>query len=309
VDRETFEEILEKVAPHIIHRDEQKATNSSGTPIPIKTWLAVTLHWLAGASHLDLCFAWGIAHSTFFSERGILWPTIEALDDAFDLGFPIDDIAHLQELSKGFFEHSGGILDGCVCALDGFAVRTPCPYKSEVRHQKDYRFRKGGFAFIVLAGCDIDAQFIVCSAKHCGSTNDIIAWGNTKLQKALEVDRRLPQEYFFIGDEAFTNTQQFLSPWPGRGLDRYKDSFNFWLSHSRQVIEHAFGLLTQSFKIFWRRFHFSLDRWSLVVLICMKLHNLCLDRNLSVPLQRFMKMYGTEMSIVQPPHAAASSRA
>jgi hypothetical protein len=103
VDRETFEEILQTVAPHIIHRDEQKATNSSGTPIPIKTWLAVTLRWLAGASHLDLCFAWGIAHSTFFSERGVLWPTIEALDDAFDLGFPIDDIARLEELSKVFF--------------------------------------------------------------------------------------------------------------------------------------------------------------------------------------------------------------
>lgn len=65
VDRETDNVILEKVTPRIIYRDEQKATNSSGTPIPLKTWLAITLCWLAGASHLDLCFAWGIAHSTF----------------------------------------------------------------------------------------------------------------------------------------------------------------------------------------------------------------------------------------------------
>jgi hypothetical protein len=93
----------------------------------------------------------------------------------------------------------------------------------------------------------MDAQFLVCSAKHSGSTNDIIAWSGTKLQKAVEIDNLLPQKYFFIGDEAFTNTQQFLSPWAGWGLDRYNNSFNFRLSHSCQVIERAFGLLTQRF--------------------------------------------------------------
>jgi len=39
---------------------------------------------------------------------------------------------------------------------------------------------------------------------------------------AMEIDKKLPLNYFFIGDEAFTNMNQFLSPWPGRGLDRYK---------------------------------------------------------------------------------------
>jgi hypothetical protein len=54
-----------------------------------------------------------------------------------------------------------------------------------VKHQRDCRFCKGGFVIIVLARCDINAWFIVCSAKHNGSTNDIIAWGGTKLQKAV----------------------------------------------------------------------------------------------------------------------------
>jgi hypothetical protein len=133
-----------------------------------------------------------------------------------------------------------------------------------------------------------------------------------------------------------------LSPWPGRGLDRYKDSFNFWLSHSRQVVECAFGLLMQRFGIFWHRFHFSFDRWALVVLVCMKLHNLCLDRNLSVPLRRYYEDVWDEAEwvvldnardddrflrgratgdrrqpitqnlqdngIVRPPHAASNSR-
>jgi hypothetical protein len=214
----------------MIQRDEQKAMNSSGMPIHAKTRLAFTLRWLAGGSHIDLCFAWGIGYSTFYSERGVLWPTIEAIDEAFYIGLPLDDNDKLQELSRGFHEQSNGIFDGLVMVLDRMAVRTRAPFEKEVSKRKDYRFRKGGFAIIALAGCDADARFISATANHSGSTNDIIAWNNSNLCKAVEHDRRLPAKYFFIGDEAFTNSSQLLSPWPGRGLDRYKDSFNYWLS-------------------------------------------------------------------------------
>jgi hypothetical protein len=114
--------------------------------------LTDTFCWLAGGFHLDLCFAWGVAHSTFFSEIGVLWPVIEAIDNAFALGFPVNDLdSRLAKLLKGFYDHSGGILDGCV-----LAVQTRCPYKKEVPAQKDYRFRKGGFAVMAIAGCDVD---------------------------------------------------------------------------------------------------------------------------------------------------------
>jgi hypothetical protein len=68
----------------------------------------------------------------------------------------------------------------------------------------------------VLAGCDVKARFVAVSCNHSGSTNDIIAWQDSKLFHALEVEGRLPPQYFFIGDEAFTNTAQFMSPWPGK---------------------------------------------------------------------------------------------
>jgi hypothetical protein len=79
-----------------------------------------------------------------------------------------------------------------------------------------------------------------------------------------------------------------LSHWnKGRGLDRYKDFFNYWLSRSRQAVECAFGVLTQRWGFFWRPFLFSFDRWSLVTLVTMKLHNFCLDRSDTIPLRRF----------------------
>ncbi len=92
LDRSSFDELLEIITPYLIHRNEAKAKNSSGSCITPKTWLAVTLRWLVGASNLDLCFTWGVAHSTFFSDRRVLWPTIEAIDDAFELGFPVNDL-------------------------------------------------------------------------------------------------------------------------------------------------------------------------------------------------------------------------
>jgi hypothetical protein len=111
------------ITPHLVQRFGVKAQNSSGSAIFFKTRLAVTLRWLAGASHIDLCFDWGLAYSTFFSERGVLWPTVEAIDNAFEMGFPVNDLDHLGELSKGFCNHSGGILDGCVLALMAFECK------------------------------------------------------------------------------------------------------------------------------------------------------------------------------------------
>lgn len=100
---------------------------------------------------------------------------------------------------------------------------------------------------MVLAGCDVQAKFVCASCTHSWSTYDIIAWQDTKLFDSIEVLKELPKKYFIIGDEAFTCTEQFLSPWPGMqmhavvvwllnlinnlfalisgcGLDCYKDS-------------------------------------------------------------------------------------
>jgi hypothetical protein len=69
------------------------------------------------------------------------------------------------------------------------------------------------------------------------------------------------------------------SPWPGRSLGIYKDSYNYWLSHSRQAIDRAFGMLCMRWGVYWRPFRFRMDRWALVNIVCMKLYNFYMDRN------------------------------
>lgn len=179
-------------------------------------------------------------------------------------------------------------MNGCVMAIDGLCVRTRQPYLSEVKDVKSWRCRKGGFALVVLAGSDINGRFIFATADHSGTTNDIVAWETNSLYFALK-EKRLHELFFIIGDEAFSCTNQLLSPYSGRGIGVWKDSFNYWLSHSRQCIERAFGMLTMRFGIFWRKFSFAFERWSLVITACVKLHNYCLDSNDQLPTNRFFE--------------------
>ena len=90
LDRASFNYLVELIDIDV-QRDCVKAQCSSGSSISTATRLAVTLRWLAGGSHHDLCFAWGLSHSVFYSERGVLWPTIQALDNCMKITFPIDD--------------------------------------------------------------------------------------------------------------------------------------------------------------------------------------------------------------------------
>jgi hypothetical protein len=116
------------------------------------------------------------------------------------------------------------------------------------------------------------------SARNTGSCNDCTAWDRSKLKKGID-EGRLPNKYFFIGDEGFTCEDQFVTPWSGTGIGIAKDAFNYHLSVRRQVIERAFGILTKRWGIFWRPLNCGFHNWSLIAMTCAKLHNICVDAN------------------------------
>jgi hypothetical protein len=125
------------------------------------------------------------------------------------------------------------------------------------------------------------------SCKNSGSTNDCIAWELSLLKKLIIDDRRLPEQFFIIGDEAFSCCNQLLVPYSGRGLGTWKDSFNFHLSAMRQVIERAFAILVQRWGILWRLIRCSFDKWTKLLTVLAKLHNFCLDKNIPLYRHRF----------------------
>ena len=110
-------------------------------------------------------------------------------------------------------------------------------------HFRKYRNRKGLWGITVLAGCDARGKFMMFSCNGSGSANDVLAWRWSAMKNDVvspddgKSKSLLPENYFFIGDEAFVCEKQFLVPFSGRGIGSIKDSFNFHLSVRRQVIE------------------------------------------------------------------------
>jgi hypothetical protein len=287
MDRRGFENLLIKITPFVFEPNCDMATRSSGSSITIRTKLYCTLRWLAGGSYLDICFAWGVAESSFYSDedgRGIIWPIIRAIDIAFNIGMPINDPEKLKNMADGFAHYSNGELYGCASAIDGWVARTRKPYRTEVNDIMSYRNRHECWGLVVLAGCDANCIFTMFSCKSAGSTNDSIAWQLSELRRLIEEDKLLPNEYFIIGDEAFQCSEQLLVPYGGRGLGIWKDSFNYHLSVQRQCIERAFALLVNRWGILWRPLRFSYDKWTLLLSVLAKLHNYCIENH--IPLMR-----------------------
>ncbi len=133
-----------------------------------------------------------------------------------------------------------------------------------------------------MAGGDSNCKFLMFDCNFAGSTQDVLAWSLTDEYYQI-TNGKLPKEFYVIDDEAFTNTEQILSPWPGRGLAPWKDSVNYHLSSMRQCIERAFGLLTQRWGVYWRPLRCSFYKRTLVLSVCAKLHNFCIDMKDSDP--------------------------
>jgi hypothetical protein len=121
---------------------------------------------------------------------------------------------------------------------------------------------------------------------NSGSTNDCLAWDLSSAHSVVE-DPNWPSDFYVIGDEAFVCTNNFLTPYSGRGLGPWKDAFNFYLSSMRQCVERSFALLVQRWGILWRPLQFNFSCWTKVLMALAKLHNFCIDEN-DIPIrQRF----------------------
>lgn len=79
--------------------------------------------------------------------------------------------------------------------------------------------------------------------------------------------------YVFVGDEAFALTPHFLKPYSQKELTNERKIFNYRLSRARRIVENAFGILANRFRIFHTSINLSLENIDTVVMSCCVLHN------------------------------------
>ena len=142
----------------------------------------------------------------------------------------------LDKIEQKFATVTGGVVRGCVGALDGLCIKIKRPSKGtkegQVANPAAYFTRKGFFALPLQCIADKWGMIRYVSITQPGSSHDSVSWTCSKLARRIR-DGDLDQRYFIVGDDAYAASEQMITPYPGRGLNSRKDGFNFYQSSLR----------------------------------------------------------------------------
>ena len=175
----------------------------------------------------------------------------------------------------------------CVGAIDGkhCAVRKPPGSGS------NYFNYKGHFSIVLMAVVDAGYRFISVDIGNYGSNADHGIFKNSEFgKKFYNNELRLPGRkilpgfpeaglipHCFVADEAFPCQIDLMRPYPrgARGTKLPEDQlvFNYRVSRARRIVECAFGILVQRFRVFDRKMYLSDENAIKVTQACTVLHN------------------------------------
>jgi len=114
---------------------------------------------------------------------------------------------------------------------------------------------------------DANCNFIYCDVGANGRISDGGVFAACSLNKALEKNKlMLPHlratvntastsPYHFVADDALPLRDIIMKPYSGRNLTSEQNIFNYRLSRARRVVENAFGILANRFRIFLSTVH------------------------------------------------------
>ncbi|XP_048039833.1 uncharacterized protein LOC125279578 [Megalobrama amblycephala] len=269
-----FNLLLEKVEPHLSRQDTRLRL-----AIPVKDRLAVTLRFLAtGETYKSLSFQFRMGASTV---SRIVAETCEALHLVLKedyLKTPRTE-AEWLDIAKGFeekwqFPHCLGSLDGKHIYIQ------PPPHSGST-----FRNYKCRFSVLLMAAVDANCNFIYVNVGTQGRVSDAGLFATSDLKRALDNDllnipppAPLPNSdvqfpFVFVGDEAYPLRLDLMKPFPHRQLEMDQRVFNYRLSRARRVVENAFGILANRWRVFRSTIMLSPDKVTKLTMAAVCLHN------------------------------------
>ena len=137
--------------------------------------------------------------------------------------------------------------------MDGKYVQLKCSFNSG-----SYYFNyKSSFSIVLLALVDADYKFLYVDVECNGRISVGGVFRNSSLSNALSLhtlnirlsdSESLP--YLVVADDAFPLKTYMMKPYAFKNLCTEKRVFNYHLSRARRVMENAFGILANRFRIF-----------------------------------------------------------
>ena len=183
----------------------------------------------------------------------------------------------------------------CIGAMDGKHVLIKPPPNSGSL----YFNYKHSFSVVLLAVVDADYKFIYVDIGCNGRVADGGVFRNCSFSKALEDNtlhipppEPLPNQsvsipYMLVADDAFPLKEYLQKPYAQAGLTRENRIYNYRLSRARRIVENAFGILANRFRIFGAPIPLKPEKVEAIVMACCSLHNFLrtqvASRNLYTP--------------------------
>ncbi|XP_068675425.1 uncharacterized protein [Montipora foliosa] len=252
--------------------------------------LAVTLRFLAtGETYTSLQYQFRINKGTL----SLIIPRVcEAISTvlASYITCPSSEEEWL-EIAKRF--HSRWQLPNCIGAIDGKHVRILHPPGTG----SDYFNYKGFFSIVLMAVVGPNAEFVFADVGCQGRISDGGVLRNTVFYHALEAKQlNIPEPkplpvndaiveewdtlvpHYFVGDDAFSLTENVMKPYAKRGISEEQRVFNYRLSRARRVSENAFGILSAKFRMFHSTLCVKPKNAISIVHSCLALHNFLIKK-------------------------------
>jgi len=140
-----------------------------------------------------------------------------------------------------------------------------------------YYFNYKGYHSVVLLGLvDANQTFIVADVGCNERVSDAGVLQETTFYRKLKNGAlALPKNddtvgntnFVFVADDAFALTENILKPFYRKDLTQEKQIFNYRLSHARQHVENAFGVLAARFRIFHTVIHMQPSKVDDIVML------------------------------------------
>jgi hypothetical protein len=176
----------------------------------------------------------------------------------------------------GLFEY----LIGCI---DGLFLKVKLPPKTRFMNQNSfYSDSKKAYGISFQGICDSQFRFLAFTCGHKGCTNDVDAYEQGDL---LQLVKGLKFPYHLNGDGAYVDSSGMMSPYPGTNLhltDQDSETFNWFHSSLRILIEITFGIFIQKWGIFWKPIEYDITFTPEIVHACVRLHNFAIDNKVSI---------------------------
>lgn len=193
---------------------------------------------------------------------------------------PVPDEQKWKEMSSEFWTCWN--FPNCLGFIDGKHVTIQAPSNSG----SQYFCYKKTFSIVLLALVNAHYNFIAVDMGSFGKNSDGGILVHLKLGKALDQNKlNIPPKealpgttndvpYVIIGDEAFPLKTYLLRPYPEKQLHcNEKRVYNYRLCRARRVVENAFGLLSQKFRIYNRRMQVKPENADIIILSTCVHHN------------------------------------